>query len=106
GLGNTPVPAGLLPYGGSFTGSGGSDTFYFVGGNSGHSLGHVALAEPSGTTGEAVDFSNFLGGGINLDLNAAAEQAVSPGNLWLTLPSATAVTTAIGSPASDTIIGH
>ena len=41
----------------------------------------VVLTEPVGTTGDTVDFSNFLGGGINIDLNLGltADQAVSRG---------------------------
>ena len=41
----TTLPAEVTSSGGTFTGSGGNDTFYFVGGSSGYSFGNVTLGE-------------------------------------------------------------
>ena len=99
----TAIPSSL---GGTFNGNGPGDTFYFVGGASGNSFGNVALTEPAGTTGDTLDFSNFQGGGITLNLNTAGPQvASSSANLTLTLPAAGAVTNVIGSPAPNSITG-
>ena len=99
----TAIPSSL---GGTFNGNGAGDTFYFVESASGNSFGNVALTEPVGTTGDTLDFSNFQGGGIALNLNTAGPQVVSSSaNLTMTLPAAGAVTNVIGSPAPNTITG-
>ena len=58
-----------------------------MGGSAAYPIGHVVLKEPAGATGDTLDFSNFQGGGINVNLNLTGEQVVSPGDLWLTLPA-------------------
>ena len=104
GLAPGTTSAGSLA--GSFNGNGQGDTFYFVGGAPGSSFGNVVLTEPAGTTDDTVDFSNFTGGGIDLNLNATGPQVVSAGaGLTLTLPSGRAVSNVIGSAASDTLVG-
>ncbi len=91
----------------TFTGSGGNDTFYFVGGSSGNSFGNVMLAETASTGTDTLDFSNYLGGGVNLNLNdMGVSQVVTPNMLTLTLPSSPGITNVVGSPASDTIVGN
>ncbi len=113
-LGLTPgtaVSAAIYQNGGTFNGSGGTDTFSFVGGDSGFNFGNVTLNEPTGAaTNSTLDFSNFQGGGVNLNLTTAGTQTVTKNsdgstNLSLTLPAVPAITNAIGSPGNDTIIG-
>ncbi len=100
----TSTTAGLS--GGTFNGDGSNDTFSFVGGGSAdNNFGNVTLTEPAGATGDTVDFSGFQGGGVHLNLNASGPQQVNP-KLTLTLPAGNAVTNALGSPASDTIVGN
>ena len=66
----------LSDYGGTFTGGGGNDTFYFVADPGDEPFGAVTLAEPAGSTGaDALDFSNYQAGGVNLNLNLTAGQA-------------------------------
>ena len=65
----TTLPTQIASSGGSFTGSGGNDTFTFVGGSSGNAFGNVTLGETATTGADTLDFSNYLGGGVNLDLN-------------------------------------
>ena len=98
----------LSDYGGTFTGGGGDDTFYFVADPGDEPFGAVTLAEPTGNMGaDALDFSNDLAGGVNLNLNLTAGQAqqVGSGGLTLTLPVGAAISSVVGSPGSDTIIG-
>ena len=93
--------------GGVFTGSGSNDTFMFVGGSTSQ-FGSVTLAEPTSSTGGTVDFSNFhagsTGDGINLNLQTAGPQVVSP-YLTLTLPPVGVITNVVGTASDDTIIG-
>ena len=65
----TVLPAAAAAMGGTFTGSGSSDTFYFVGGSAVNTFGNVTLNEPAGATGDTLDFSNFVGGGVDINLN-------------------------------------
>ena len=65
----TTIPAAAAAMGATFTGSGSDDTFYFVGGAPGNPIGNVTLNEPTGASGDTLDFSNFVGGGVNIDLN-------------------------------------
>jgi hypothetical protein len=101
----TAIPSSL---GGTFNGNGTGDTFYFVGGASGNSFGNIALTEPSGTIGDTLDFSNFQGGGISVDLNTTSSAQVvnAASNLSLTLPAGGAVTNVTGSPGNDNIVGN
>jgi hypothetical protein len=102
----TAIPAAIAQYGGTFTGGGGNDRFDFAGGGSGNNFGHVAIDEPAGPGVDSLDFSNYQGGGVNLNLGVTTEQALTPGNLWLTLPSDHEFANVIGSPATDTITGN
>ena len=103
----TAVSSALSPYGGTFTASGGDNTFAIVGGGSGFNIGNVSLnnASPGTTPSDTLDFSNFQGGGVNLNLGATGTQTVATG-LALTLPSASSLANVIGSPGNDTIIGN
>ena len=79
----TTIPAAVASSGGTFTGSGGNDTFYFVGGSSGNDFGNVTLGESAATGADTLDFSNYLGGGVNLDLNkTGVSQVVTSGKCW------------------------
>ncbi len=107
----TTLPTQIASSGGTFTGSGGNDTFYFVGGSSvgsssAYSFGNMTLGETAPTGQDTVDFSNYLGGGVNLNLNDAGPQVITPLMLTLTLPSSPGIADVIGSPAADTIIGN
>jgi mucin-19 len=110
-LGLTPgttLPSSLYQLGGTFNGSGGSDTFYFTGGSAGQQFGNVTLTEtePTGTPArDTLDFSNFQAGGINLNLNTAGPQTLDSA-LTLTLPAAASIATVIGTPGNDTILGN
>src|SRR5262249_34894770 len=109
GLAGTTLPAQLYNYGGPSNGSGGNDSYYFVGGGNGNALGNVVLNEPAPVTGpgaprQTLDFSSFQGGGVNLNLNNSGKpQAVTSG-LTLTVPAS--ITNVVGSPASDTLTGN
>ncbi|MBI1324764.1 DUF4214 domain-containing protein [bacterium] len=99
----TAIPASLT---GTFSGNGPDDTFFFVGGSSGIEFGSIVLNVPTGVTGDTLDFSNFQGGGIKLDLAATGSQVVSTNaNLQLSLPSSGTFTNVIGTPAGDSITG-
>ena len=103
----TTLPTQIASTGGTFTGSGGNDTFSFVGGSSGYSFGNVTLGETVPTGQDSIDFSNYLASsGVNIDLTKAGAQVVTPQMLTLTLPSSPGIADVIGSPASDTIIGN
>ena len=104
----TPISPALAAMGGTFTGSGSSDTFYFVGGSPGNNFGSYVLNEPAGARGDTLDFSNFVGDGVNIDLNTTGvPQLVNAAStLSLTLPTNEAFTNVIGSPGDDTIIGN
>jgi hypothetical protein len=103
---DTTINPALSQYGGTFTGSGGNDTTYFVGGGAGSQFGSVVLNETAPTGTDVLDFSNLQGGGINLDLSQQGNQQVVTPGLSLTLPSAPGITNVIGSPGSDTILGN
>jgi hypothetical protein len=88
-LGAPNVNSQLLQFGGAFTGSTGSNTFYLVGGNvalfgNAALFGHVAITEPAANS-DTLDLSSIQVAGPILDLSTSSEQQVLPGNLWLTL---------------------
>jgi hypothetical protein len=98
------VPAALYQFGSTFNGSGGSDSFYFTASGA-DSIGNVVLTEPTGTNNTGtLDFSNFLGGGVNINLGASGPQKVNQ-ELTLTLPNGY-MATGIGSPGNDSITGN
>ena len=99
----TLLPAAVYQDGGTFTGSGGSDQFYFVGGANSAQFGNVTLNEPTTGAADTLDFSNFQAGGVNLNLGSTAAQQVNSA-LTLTLPTGTTLN-AIGTPGNDTITG-
>ena len=101
----TAIPVNAASAVSSFTGTGSHDSFSFVGGGPGNPIGHVVINEPPGSTGDALDFSGFQGGGVDLNLNQTNEQQLNTGKLWLTLPNAAAFNNVVGSPSADTIIG-
>ena len=104
----TTLSAAVYQYGGTFTGSGGSDQFYFVGGSGAASFGNVVLNEQATgsatiATTDTLDFSNFQGGeGVNLNLNVSGPQQLNP-QLTLTLPTTQVFSKVVGSPGNDTI---
>ena len=102
----TTIPAAAAALGATFTGSGSADTFDFVGGSSVNPFGNVTLNEPAGASGDTLDFSNFVGGGVDIDLNKTGVSQVLNSGLSLTLPAGGAVTNVIGSPGADTISGN
>ncbi len=103
----TTLPTQMAPFGGTFAGSGGNDSFYFVGGNAGYNFGNVTLNEPTNASPtDTLDFSNYTGGGVNLSLATTAAQTVTTGVMTLTLNNAASVLKVIGSPAADSITGN
>src|SRR5262249_12324866 len=83
-------------------GGDGADT-YVVAGQAG---GHVVIQDSDTPGGNTLDFSAYLKGGVNLNLNAAgADQQVSPG-LAVRLSSDTAVANVLGTPFPDHIVGN
>jgi hypothetical protein len=106
GLSGSTVPSQLYNYGGTFTGSGGSDTYYFVGGGkSNYGFGNVTLNDPYNPQAtQTLDFSNFQGGGINLNLSKSGTPQQVTSALNLSVPSG--ITKVIGSSGNDTITGN
>jgi len=84
----------------SLVGGGGNDTYVF----GPLTQGNVTVNDGA-TTNNTLDFSLF-GAGINLDLDAALPQAVSPGLLNLTLTNPLSINEVLGSPYPDTIMGN
>ena len=88
----------------AFTGGGGQDAFDFVGGGAGNTFGNITLNEPAGAADNAtLDFSNYHGGSINLNLAKAGLQQLTPG-LGLTLPGALSIATVVGTGGNDAIV--
>ncbi len=99
----TVIPSSLTA---NFNSNGPDDTFHFVGGASGNSFGSIVLNVPAGVTGDTLDFSNFQGGGIKLNLADTGSQMVNTNaKLQLTLPNSNAFMKVIGTPAGDSITG-
>jgi hypothetical protein len=105
GLSGSAVPSQLYNYGGTFTGSGGNDTFYFSGGGNGYNFGNVTLNDPYNPQAtQALDFSNFQGGGVTLDLSKSGTPQQVASGLKLRVPGG--ITNVIGSPGNDSITGN
>ncbi len=104
----TSVPGAALSMGGTFTGGGSNDTVYFVGGSATNPIGNVTLNEPAGASNDTLDFSNFTGGGVNINLSTTGKAQVvnATADLSITLPASGAFTNVVGSPGDDTIIGN
>ncbi len=104
----TSIPAAALAMGGTFNGGGSNDTFYFVGGSAANPIGSVTLNEPAGSSNDSLDFSNFMGGGVDINLNTTGTSQVvnATAQLSVTLPTSGAFTNVVGSPGSDTIVGN
>ena len=107
GVSNPTLLAAMYQDGGTFTNTttNGGDQFYFVGGASSASFGNIVLNEPTGAAAtDTLDFSNYQGGGVNLNLAAYGTQQQLNPVLNLTLPTTQVFSNVVGSPASDTII--
>ncbi len=81
-------------------GSSVSDTYIF----GGNTLRHDTIKSIAGNGQGTLDFS-AMATGIAVDLASILPQTVG-GGLMLTLPSATAIKTVIGTPFNDTILGN
>ncbi len=87
----------------SLVGGNGDTTFVFVGaGSSTTTATIVKAANPGNYT---LDFSNF-DSGVNLDLSKAGPQAVSPGNLTISLPDGSTIDRVVGTSYDDRLFGN
>jgi Ca2+-binding RTX toxin-like protein len=84
----------------TFTGGGGNDTYLFGAGSRG-----AKILNETATANNTLDFHAF-DGPVNLDLTQAGPQAVSPGNLTLTLAPPAAFDRVIGSRFADAVVGN
>ncbi len=110
GLGGQTIPSTLLTLGSQYTSDGTGDTVYFVGGGDGGQFGNVTINGTNNATGATLDFSNVQGSGIDLDMSQATTsgQQVTPANgsnLFLAVTGQNPITSIVGTPDGDTILG-
>jgi Ca2+-binding RTX toxin-like protein len=98
GSGNDSIYAGTGTD--SLVGGLGHDTYVF-----GHNAQGGVTINNANDAGDSLDFSQF-GGGIDLDLEKAGPQVVSPGLLTLTITNPPAVKQVLGTAYPDTIMGN
>jgi Ca2+-binding RTX toxin-like protein len=80
----------------------GNDTYLFVG----TQLGSDVVNEAANVDVDTLDFTNFAGGGVNVDLAVTTARVINAGDLTLRLSSSTGIENVIGTTASDTIRGN
>jgi Ca2+-binding RTX toxin-like protein len=86
----------------TINGAGGHDSYFFRGSG----LGSDLITDSSATNIDTLNFLQFAGGPVNINLSLSTPQTVSPGNLTLTLTDPLAFYNVVGSRYNDVIVGN